>query len=175
MNAQRRGGNMENEKNGLIVQTNTDLSAVETVGDEKTVEDEKTIEDAEFREVESSQLKTGYCNYCGNSRMVYVPESWDQVEIDAQATEECDCPTATRERNYKIQKIAAEDNIRRLLEETDPEVADLLIESIGLVQRGMCNKVTIMISRQTSVTLRKSKDGSLKCDRMTNVKEETIA
>lgn len=158
------------KKNDLIIQENTDISVVEDIGE---AGNEETVEDAVYREVESSQLKTGYCNYCGNSRMVYVPESWSQVEIDIQATKECDCPMATRERNYKIQKVAAEDNIRRLLEETDPEIADLLIEAVGLVQRGMCSKLTIMISRQTRVTLRKSKDGALKCDKVTSLKEET--
>ena len=64
---------------------------------------------------------TGYCKFCGQQLLVYLPEGWDpedktQEEYDQLATEQCECEQALTHEEKNQKKLAA---IKRMTEYYD--------------------------------------------------------
>lgn len=51
--------------------------------------------------------KTGFCKYCHQARMVEVPETLPDMDVNDVATEECDCDDARRQRERRARMEAA--------------------------------------------------------------------
>ena len=49
---------------------------------------------------------TGSCIHCGQTKVIQVPDSWTQSQIDADVTMQCDCEAAAGESKEMKRYIA---------------------------------------------------------------------
>ena len=71
-------------------------------GHEIPEEDLREMEQDGGQEVaEGTKTQTGYCKFCGQSGIIYAPETWSQEEVNEAATCRCECKRQrTVLRNY---------------------------------------------------------------------------
>lgn len=112
-----------------------------------------------------ARTKIGYCKYCGNSRMIEEPEDTDheldQEEIDRIATWECDCKAAQKARRIEEERLTCVDNIKGLIYDDYPDIAEIMTESIPLVQTGDMTKLVINTGDDRRLTMKECKEGIL--------------
>lgn len=51
--------------------------------------------------------QTGFCKYCGRARIVEAPESFSPADLNEQASNECECDEAVRQRERRAKMEAA--------------------------------------------------------------------
>ena len=52
--------------------------------------------------------KTGSCSFCGQTKIIQVPEEWEQGQINEAVTCECECEQAQAYVKAKVSKMAKE-------------------------------------------------------------------
>lgn len=102
-------------------------------------------------------MKIGYCHFCGNSRMVRIEEDTDpdQMELDRLASAQCNCPESMKYREQEAQKAEMIDNICQLVGQKWEMAADILMGSIGSLQKRLIERVTIKIDSVYTVHLQR--------------------
>ena len=109
------------------------------------------------------RTKIGYCLYCGNSRMIEEPEEGDyeldQNEIDRLATWECTCDASRRAREREEQRRTCVENIKALIYDEHPDIAEILVECIGLCQDLTITKVVFTTPSGEKISMKTGKDG----------------
>ena len=110
--------------------------------------------------------KTGTCQFCKQIKMVDIPKSWTQEDIDAYIVETCDCKEAV---NYtKLKK--REEHLDRSIETTfresggtflPDEARDLLKEAARLIMTGDLEQIQAKFEGVTG-TICEGKDGVIK-------------
>ena len=129
------------------------------------------------KEKEKMTTAKGTCKYCGQSRIVQVPDGPDLPEevLNQVATDECDCEKAKfyRERQEKIERVEwiignlppeHEQDIVGLLKKALPEIVDLKIR-----------KISISVNSDVSYTMTRGKDGEVKIRRQEIIVSEDEA
>ena len=48
--------------------------------------------------------KTGSCSFCGQTKIIQVPEEWEQGQINEAVTCECECDTPKQKRERTRQR-----------------------------------------------------------------------
>lgn len=119
-------------------------------------------------------IKVGMCAYCGQARNVTAEEDLDQDQIDELATEECSCPQGYSNRKKKAQREACLENIRELIAERDPEIAEIFKTCIAPLQEGEFKSVTIDTGYGKKARIKDTKDG-LKIEVEQKKKDEATA
>lgn len=101
----------------------------------------------------------GTCKYCGNPRFVMkAPTDATQSEIDAIATDECDCEKAEFERTVRELRGKASSSIAKIVQKTSREAAAVLEMAAESVARGTITKVTIVIDGMNTVVMYKKNE-----------------
>ena len=90
-----------------------------------------------------SEKKIGYCGFCGQGNMVEAGESFEQAELDLEATYICHCEGARKMREREAQKEEALSNIEQLVSQKYPEMANILYECVNAIQEGSVRNVTV--------------------------------
>lgn len=85
----------------------------------------------------------GYCKYCGQSKMIEVPDSYEQDYIDADVTDKCTCPEATAE--SKVQQIIThtEFQLKEMFKDNSEAILQKALYMIEPLARNSINKITI--------------------------------
>ena len=86
------------------------------------------------------ETKKGACRFCGQNKMIEVPNGYKQEEIDEEVTCECKCDEAKayqekkeREERLEAQKLSAKGTTFELFHNDFPEVEEILNNAIPLL------------------------------------------
>lgn len=111
------------------------------------------------------------CRFCGQTRIVDVPDAWDEPEIEEKVTRECSCFEARaynskKEEEERIEnaKLCAKATIHELFSEEFPEVEQLFTAAIGPLCDKKFKKLTVKTDDKTSGSIAYSM-GSIKVTR----------
>lgn len=119
----------------------------------------------------------GTCKYCGQVRIVKVPEKEDLPEdvLDQIATDECDCERAKhyRERAEKIER--AELIIENLPPENEKQIVSTLKTALPEIVDQKLRKVSISVDAGISYAMSRGKDGEVKIRRQEIIVSEDEA
>ena len=84
------------------------------------------------------ETKKGACRFCGQNKMIEVPNGYTQEEIDEEVTCECKCDEAKayqekkeREERLEAQKLSAKGTTFELFHNDFPEVEEILNNAIA--------------------------------------------
>lgn len=120
------------------------------------------------------EMKQGYCVFCGEARMVEVPEETSQELADQEATNECMCTRAVMIRERANQKEACISNIEALLEPKHREIAEMFKDAIDAIQDTKIKRITVNTYGNKTARISKTKDG-IKVELEQKQKAETLA
>lgn len=104
----------------------------------------------------------GFCRFCGNSRMVQVdgdPDDYTRQELNDMASLQCNCPKAIEWRDQTGRKEEMIRSINATMREQWPNVAELLIEAIDLIQMNFIKRITVQIDTIYTVKLMRQGEG----------------
>lgn len=110
----------------------------------------------------SDNTAIGFCRFCGNSRMVQVdgdPDDYTKQELNDMASLQCNCPQATAWRDQTGRKEEMIRSINATMREQWPNVAELLIEAIDLIQMNFIKRITVQIDTIYTVKLMRQGEG----------------
>lgn len=90
---------------------------------------------------------TAACPFCGQMRMVQIPDDIPEECRDAAAQSEailcCDCREGESARQrYRIMSIAQE-NIEGMFRNKYPDIADLLLQAVEMIYERTVKKITV--------------------------------
>ena len=121
--------------------------------------------------VKRMETKKGACRFCGQNKMIEVPNGYTQEEIDEEVTCECKCDEAKayqekkeREERLEAQKLSAKGTTFELFHNDFPEVEEILNNAIPLLVTKKVKKMTINTGTKVTATIGISK-GTIKVER----------
>jgi len=114
---------------------------------------------------------TGVCRYCGSIRIVNAAADMTQTELDAIASEECDCEQAKFERNKEQQKDIAIANLKLLIADKCPKAADGLTAMIPFIQDFVFMEVTVKLNEVSKVQMKMNDKGSIIITKTDTIKD----
>lgn len=102
----------------------------------------------------------GVCKYCGQTRALSVPESYEKELIDEEATKQCDCTEAQTAQRIEETINHTLSEIEKFFEHKEGlgTFKNLLILSVPPLAKGDIEKISINRD-EYSVTMKKGKDG----------------
>ncbi len=120
---------------------------------------------------------TGTCNFCGQTRMVDLPDNTAEEvlmeEACHQASLECNCKAGSDWRAAQLIIEKCSDNIEMLFREQHPDIADILQEAKWIIYAGEVKRLTC-ITPEGGVASMYKKGGSIEI-RYTEKKETTLS
>lgn len=116
----------------------------------------------------------GYCKYCGNGRVVELPEGVSQEALDQEASATCNCYRAMEARKKETQREVCIAQLGEMLHEKHPEIEEILVSAIDALQEGKFEKITINTGFNKTIRMRMTKDG-IKIEIERKMKEENLA
>jgi hypothetical protein len=121
--------------------------------------------------VKRMETKKGACRFCGQNKMIEVPNGYTQEEIDEEVTCECKCDEAKayqekkeREERLEAQKLSAQGTTFELFHNDFPEVEHILNKTIPLLVTKKVKKLTVNTGTKVTATIGISK-GTIKVER----------
>lgn len=108
---------------------------------------------------------SGHCSFCGQRRMVEIPEGFIYGEEDDLATRECDCSGAVAKRQREQRIAETSDKIAELFAEEYPEISDLLNATLTFVAKREIKKVSVDNGDGIKAFLSMNEDGVFKVER----------
>lgn len=112
------------------------------------------------KKLESTEIQTGACIYCGQVRQFETSGLCTAERLDEMATERCHCMEAQEERREREAKERAEANIDTLFREA-PRMAEYLKHSVPLIQERCIDSVSVK-SGKTKASVAMMSDGKIK-------------
>lgn len=99
--------------------------------------------------------KTGSCSFCGQTKIIQVPEEWEQGQINEAVTCECECEQAQAYAKAKERKDKAKKRVNELFgsgaeKPVAEDVVNLLIATVD-VGHGVKAKVSKMAKESIKV------------------------
>ena len=119
--------------------------------------------------------KTGSCAFCGQNKIIQVPEEWEQGQINEAVTCECECEDAQEYAKAKERKDKAKKRINELFgSEAEKPVADgvvqLLIATVDAIEDKHMKGITVDIGHGVKAKVAKMAKESIKVERSENKK-----
>lgn len=115
--------------------------------------------------------KTGVCRFCGQNKLVEVPDSFTQDEIDEEASTECWCMDAKaykERKEYQAMveqaKTSAKGTTLQLFHEDHPDIEEVLNYAMNPLVDKKFKKITIATGGKTTAKMSFS-NGSIKVER----------
>ena len=90
----------------------------------------------------------GFCKYCGQSRIIEAPEGFSAADLNEQASEECDCDEARRQRERRAKMEAAGMWAQNMFSKENGQLQTVLC-AIRSTFEGSIDYVTIKIGKKT--------------------------
>ena len=108
---------------------------------------------------------TGICKFCGQHRIVDVPDNFIECEVNEEATLNCNCNDSKaykerkeKEEQIKMAKTSAKGTTFELFHEEFPEIEDILNYSMDALTQKKFKKLTITTGGKTKASITFSKD-----------------
>ena len=114
---------------------------------------------------------TGVCKYCGSLRIVNAAADMTQTELDAMATEDCDCEQAKHERDKEQQKNIAIANLKLLIGDKCPKATIGLTGMIPFIQDYVFTEVTVKLNEVSKVQMKMNDKGSIIITKTDTIKD----
>ncbi|MCM1104066.1 MAG: hypothetical protein NC548_27685 [Lachnospiraceae bacterium] len=90
----------------------------------------------------------GFCKYCGQSRIIEAPEGFSAADLNEQASEECDCDEARRQRERRAKMEAAGAWAQNMFSKENGQLQVVLC-AIRSTFEGAIDYVTVKIGKRT--------------------------
>lgn len=90
----------------------------------------------------------GFCKYCGQSRIIEAPEGFSAADLNEQASDECDCDEARRQRERRAKMEAAGMWAQNMFSKENGQLQTVLC-AIRSTFEGAIDYVTIKIGKKT--------------------------
>lgn len=90
----------------------------------------------------------GFCKYCNQARMIEAPEGLSAADLNEQASNECDCDEAKRQRARRAKMEAAGQWAQNVFSKQDGQLQTVLC-AIRSTFEGAIDYVTIKIGKRT--------------------------
>ncbi len=96
--------------------------------------------------------KEGTCKYCGQIKLMNIPETFNQEDIDDEATRACDCAEARAYTKREENIAGAESGIRDLFKDLEElnDVKKLMLDAVRPVAESKISKISISKGRYTA-------------------------
>ena len=85
----------------------------------------------------------GYCKFCGNSRIVMKSDKMTEVELNEQASLECDCEGAKAEQDILELIQSGKRSLDLIIGKKSKKVAEALTPFVEMIARKKIKKVSI--------------------------------
>lgn len=114
------------------------------------------------------QNKSGICRYCGQHRLVEVPDFYTEEQIEEKVALVCNCKAAQAyqaekemEEKLEMAKTSAKGTTFELFHEDAPEVEKILNEALEPLTDGAFDSLKIKVNKRTTATLKMSNENIL--------------
>ena len=110
------------------------------------------------------------CRYCGQMRMIEVPDNWTDEQMNELVVEHCPCPDAQTHNSIKHRKEKAHERIEMLFGEQsefpiDENAEKLLHMAADAAVDLDIERVTVGIKDGTKASIKRTAKGSIKIER----------
>lgn len=109
--------------------------------------------------------KVGICKFCGQHKIVEVPDFMTDEEVNEEATLGCKCPDAKaykdkkdREEMIRQAKLSAQGTTFELFHEEYPEIEEILNNAMDPLVDKKIKKITITTGGKTKASISFAKD-----------------
>lgn len=116
------------------------------------------------KQLESSDIQTGGCKFCGQIYQFETGGQASEEQLDAWATEKCDCIDSRIEQKRQQRAAEAKANVQELLGEGREDIAGLLDHGIDLISESKATRVTVKTGRGETMNVSVNKDGIIKTE-----------
>ena len=94
--------------------------------------------------------KTGSCSFCGQTKIIQVPEEWEQGQINEAVTCECECEQAQAYAKAKERKDKAKKRVNELFgggaeKPVAEDVVNLLIATVDAIEDKHIRKRCVIV------------------------------
>ncbi len=119
--------------------------------------------------------KNGECAFCGQQRIIQVPEDWEQGQINEAATLQCDCEAAQEYAKAKERKDKAKKRITELFgsgaeKPVADDVVNLLLSTVDAIEDKHMKGITVDVGHGIKAKVSKMAKESIKVERSENKK-----
>lgn len=129
------------------------------------------------KQLESSEIQTGACHYCGQIYQFETDGRATEEQLDAWAVEKCDCVDAKIERKYAEKINEAQANVREMIEEieSDPEqphfATGLICDGIDLLARRKIVSLQVVMRNGYKLSAKINDKGNIKTEISKTIKK----
>lgn len=109
--------------------------------------------------------KTGICRFCGQTKLVEVPDDFTQEEVDEEIALTCRCPESKayqekkqKEEQIEMAKTSAKGTTFELFHEEFPEIEEILNSVMDALVAKKFKKLTITTGGKTKASITFAKD-----------------
>lgn len=123
------------------------------------------------KQLESSEIQTGACHYCGQIYQFETDGRATEAQLDAWAAEKCDCIDARIEQKRQKRTAKAKASVEELLGEGREDVAAILNHGIDLLSKNKASKITVKTGRGETMNVSINKDSLIKMEIIKTMKK----
>lgn len=119
--------------------------------------------------------KTGSCSFCGQTKIIQVPEEWEQGQINEAVTCECECERAQAYAKAKERKDKAKKRVNELFgggaeKPVAEDVVNLLIATVDAIEDKHMKGITVDVGHGVKAKVSKMAKESIKVEQSENKK-----
>lgn len=119
--------------------------------------------------------KTGSCSFCGQTKIIQVPEEWEQGQINEAVTCECECEQAQAYAKAKERKDKAKKRVNELFgggaeKPVAEDAVNLLIATVDAIEDKHMKGITVDVGHGVKAKVSKMAKESIKVERSENKK-----
>ncbi len=123
------------------------------------------------KQLESSEIQTGACHYCGQVYQFETDGRATETQLDKWAEEKCDCIDARIKKKRRERAAEAKFEIENLFGEQHPEACKVLKTGIDLITDEKASKIVIDTGEGVKLSVSINAKGILKAEITKNVKK----
>lgn len=124
------------------------------------------------KQVESSEIQTGFCKYCGQGFQLETSGECSQGQLDEWASEKCGCDEAKETRKRQKQEDEAAANIAKLFDGRDIYgVKPVLMAAVRPVAEGIIDSVAVNVGNGVKGTVRMTPKGKIQVKKTTTIED----
>lgn len=116
------------------------------------------------KQLESSEIQTGACVYCGQVYQFETDGRASEERLDEWATDKCDCIDARIEQKRRKKEQEAKDSIQELIGNEHQEIADMLNAAVELILEEKVAKLSVTAGSGEKIAMTVNQKGNIKIE-----------
>ncbi len=116
------------------------------------------------KKLESSEIQTGACHFCGQVYQFETDGRATEEQLDAWAAGKCDCIDARTERKRRQRADLAKEKLEELLDKNFMEEREVLYKAIDLMVQDKIVRTTVDIGNGIKLSVGMNAKGSIKTE-----------